>query len=312
MCGNYSLPESVISDRGPQFAAQLTKELNQMLGITTNLSTAFHPQTDRQTEQINQEVEQYLHSYINHQQQTWPEHLAMAKFAYNNKIQTSTKASPFLVNYGRHPRMGFKPQREGKLPAATDFVEQMKKTHEEAQAALLKSQDDMKKYADRHKTAAPGYKVGDKVMLSSKDINPVERPMRKLIERWMGPYPISKIVSANAVQLKLPAAMKIHPTVNMSRIKPWKTPLPGQTVTPPPPVEIEGQKEYKVEKVIDSCRRYRWMEYLVKWKGYSLEENTWEPYPNLEHAEHKVAEFHRKYPEAVRRATEGKPVNLPG
>jgi len=102
----HGLPESVISDRGPQFAAELTKELNRMLGIETRLSTAFHPQTDRQTEQMNQELEQYLRFFIDYRQKDWPEWLALAEFAVNNKVHTTTKVSSFMANYGRELRMG--------------------------------------------------------------------------------------------------------------------------------------------------------------------------------------------------------------
>jgi len=95
----HGLPESVILDRGPQFVAELTRKLNKMLGIETKLSTAYHPETDSQTERTNQELEQYLRMYINHRQNNWAEWLAMTKFAFNNKVYTVTKTSPFQVNY---------------------------------------------------------------------------------------------------------------------------------------------------------------------------------------------------------------------
>jgi len=101
----HGLPESVVSDRGPQFAAELTKKLNKMLGIETRLSTAFHPQTDGQTEQMNQELEQYLQFFIEHRQKDWLEWLASAEFVVNNKIHTATKVSSFMENYRRELRM---------------------------------------------------------------------------------------------------------------------------------------------------------------------------------------------------------------
>jgi len=101
----HRLPESVVSDRRPQFVAELTKELNRMLEIETRLSTAFHPQTDRQTERMNQELEQYLRFFVNHRQKDWPEWLALAEFTVNNKVHTTTKVSPFIANYGRELRM---------------------------------------------------------------------------------------------------------------------------------------------------------------------------------------------------------------
>jgi len=86
----YSFPESIISDRGPQFIAGLMWELNEILGIKSKLSTVFYPQTDGQTERVNQELEQYLRMFIDHRQEQWLEWLGMAKFAYNNKAHSST------------------------------------------------------------------------------------------------------------------------------------------------------------------------------------------------------------------------------
>jgi len=114
----HGLPETALSDRGPQFAAEFIKELNEILEIKTKLSTAYHPQTDGQTEQVNQEIEQYLRMFVSHRQNDWPEWIAYAEFTYNNKIYTATHISPFFANYGMNPRMGVEPQRAGKSEPA--------------------------------------------------------------------------------------------------------------------------------------------------------------------------------------------------
>ena len=134
----HGLPESVISDRGPQFAAGMTKELNKMLGIETKLSMAYHLETDRQTERTNQKLEQYLRMYVNHRQNNWAKWLAMAEFAFNNKVHIATKMSPFQVNYKREPRMDFDIRKKGRNKKAEEFVKEMKERHEEARAALVK------------------------------------------------------------------------------------------------------------------------------------------------------------------------------
>ena len=157
----HGLPESVVSDRGPQFAAELTKKLNRMLGIKTKLSTVFHSQTDGQTERINQELEQYLQFFIEHRQKDWPEWMAAAEFAINNKVHMATKVSPFMANYGREIRIGEDIRRKGKVESATEFVERMKKVHEEAEVALRKTQEEMKKYADRGRKETEEWKKGD-------------------------------------------------------------------------------------------------------------------------------------------------------
>ena len=147
----HGLPESVVSDRGPQFAAELTKELNRMLGIKTKLSTAFHSQTDGQMERMNQELEQYLQFFVDHRQKDWPEWLASAEFAINNKAHSTTKVSPFMANYGRELRMRGDIRRKGKVEKATEFVEKLKRVQEEVGAALKKTQEEMKRYADRNR-----------------------------------------------------------------------------------------------------------------------------------------------------------------
>ena len=197
----YGLPESVVSDRGLQFAAELTKELNKMLGIKTKLSTAFHPQTDGQTERMNQEVEQYLRFFIEHRQKDWPEWLAMAGFAINNKVYMSTKTSPFMANYGKELRMGGNIRKKEKVESTTEFVERMKKVHEEAEVALRKTQEEMKRYADRGRKETEVWKKGDQVLLSTKDSVFKERPSKKLMEQYVGPYAIEEVVSSNAVKL---------------------------------------------------------------------------------------------------------------
>ena len=130
-----------MSDRGPHFAAEMTKELNKILGIETKLSTFFHPQTDRQTEQINQELEQYLRFFVDHRQMDWPEWLV---FAVKKKIYSETKVSLFMANYRRELRMGVDIRKKDKVKKAIEFVERMKNIQEETRAALRKAQEEMK------------------------------------------------------------------------------------------------------------------------------------------------------------------------
>ena len=166
----HRLPDSIISDRGPQFAAGIMRKLNHMLGIEIKLSMAFHLQIDNQTERMNQELEQYLQMFIDHQQEQWPEWLGTAEFAYNNKVHTGTKVSPFKANSGQDLRMGFKMRKKGKYEAAEKFTEKMKNVQEEVKAMLQKAQEDMKWYADREREEVEEYQVGDLVLLSTKDL----------------------------------------------------------------------------------------------------------------------------------------------
>ena len=125
----------------------------------------------------------------------------MAEFAINNKVHTATKFSPFMANYGKELRMGGDIRRKGKVESATEFVERMKKVQEEAETVLKKTQEEMKRYADRGRRETEVWKKGDRVLLSTKDLVFKERLMKKLTERYMGPYVIEEIVLSNAVKL---------------------------------------------------------------------------------------------------------------
>ena len=126
----HRLSESVVSDREPQFAKNLTKELNRMLRIKTRLLISFHSQINRQTEQMNQELEQYLRFFINYRQKDQLEWLTLAEFIVNNKVYLATKVSLFITNYSRELRMGANIRRKKKIEKVTKFVKKMKKVQE--------------------------------------------------------------------------------------------------------------------------------------------------------------------------------------
>ena len=141
-----------------------------MLGIEMKLQISYHQQMDGQTERINQELEQYLWFFVDHRQKDWPEWLASAEFAINNKTHSTTKVSPFMANYGRDMRMGVNLRRKGKIEKVTEFVERMRRVQEEAGTALMKAPEEMKRKADRGRKEAEMQKVRDRVMLSTKDL----------------------------------------------------------------------------------------------------------------------------------------------
>jgi len=153
--------------------------------------------------------------------------LASAEFVVNNKTHTATKVSPFMANYGKEVRMGGDIRKKGKVESATEFVERMKKVHKKAEAALKKTQEEMKRYADRSRKETEKWKREDKVLLSTKDLVFKERPVKKLTERYIGPYMIEEVVSLNAVKLQLPSSIRIYPVVNVSRIVWYKEQVRG-------------------------------------------------------------------------------------
>jgi len=180
---------------------------------------------------------------------------------------------------------------------AEKFIEKMKEIQEEAKAALGKAQADMKKYADKKRSDIEEYKVGDLVMLSTKDLKyqMVGRRTENLMERFIGPYKVKKIISTNVVKLQLPSTVKIHPVVNISRIRRYVGQVEGQRKEQPAPVIIEGEEEWEVEQILNKRKVKGKDKYLVRWKGFTAELNTWEERENLENAKEAVEEFEREY-----------------
>jgi len=235
--------------------------------------------------------------FIDHHQDHWLEWLGMAEFAYNNKAHAGTKVSPFEANSGQNPRMGFELRKKGKFEGAEKFAKRMKEVQEEAKAALGKAQEDMRRYADRHRGEAVGYKVGDLVLLSTKDLKwqMVGRCSEKLVEQFVGPYKIKAIISSNVVELELPASVKIHLVVNVSRIKRYVDQVDSQRKEKPQPVVIEGEEEWEVERILNKRKIRGKDKFLVRWKGFTAEGDTWESRENLQNAEELLREFEEEY-----------------
>ena len=283
----HRLPESMISDRGPQFIAGLMRELNKMLGI----------------ERTNQELEQYLRMYVNHRQNNWLEQLAIAEFAFKNKVHTVTKMLPFQVNYRRELKMGFDIRKKGKNVKTEEFAREIKDRHEEVKSVLVKSQEEMKRQADRNRKKIEKYRVGDRVLINTKDFSKelMKRATKKLTEKFIEPYVVKKIMSENAVELELPVLLRIHPVVNVRRIVKYREQVEEQKKIPPPPVEVAGEKEYEVERILDRQERREKVRYLVRWKRYIVEEDMWKGLENLKNAKELIEEFEERLGAEVRR-----------
>ena len=182
---------------------------------------------------------------------------------------------PFKANYRQDPRMGFEGRKKGKYAGAEKFVEKMKKIQEEAKVALSKVQEEIKKYMDRKRGEVDDYKVGDLVILSTKDLKyqMVGRRIEKLMEKFVGPYKVKKIVLSNVMELELPSAIKIHLAVNVSRIYKYIGQVEGQKKEQLAPVIIKGEEEQEVKRILNKQqireRDSQWNPILGK------EERTW-------------------------------------
>ena len=187
----------------------------------------YQPQGDGQTERINQELEQFLRLFINQRQDDWDDLLPYAEFQYNNHIHSTTQNVPFLLDTGRIPHMGFKPdQHQSKVESVNEFKMRMEATLEEAKAALVKSKDDMAKYYDQRRT--PEYQPGDRVFLDASNIY-TTRPSQKLSHRRLGPFPVVRKVGNGVYRLCLPPSMsRLHPVFNVVKLTlAPEDPIPG-------------------------------------------------------------------------------------
>jgi len=126
-----------------------------------------------------------------------------------------------------------------------------------------------------------------------------ERRLEKLTKHFVGPYKVKGVVSSNAIELELPKSIKIYPIVNVSRVCLYKPQMKGQKKIPLKPVIIEGKEEFEVKKILNKRVVREKEKFLVKWKGYMVEEDTWESRENLENAKELVDEFEREYEEEV-------------
>jgi len=169
---------------------------------------------------------------------------------------------------------------------------------------LRKTQEEMKRYADRGRKETEEWKKGDRVLLSTKDLVFKERPSKKLMERYVGLYAIEEVVSLNAVILKLPSSMRIHPVVNVSQIVRYKEQVKGQKKEEGKLVEVKGVEEWEVEKILNKKKIRGVVKYLIWWKGFMAEEDTWERRENLENVEELIEEFERERIEVRRQERE--------
>lgn len=300
------MPDDIVSDRDSKFISHFWQSLMDLLNVKLNLSTAFHPQTDGQTERVNQVLEQYLRSYCSFQQDDWAELLPLAEYAYNSAVSESTKVSAFYANYGFEPRTNWPKAEEGVAwdnPASQIKISQWQAIWDTMQANLGKARLRMQRWYDKHALEAPVYKPGDEVMLDRRNIQ-TKRPMNKLDNKKFGPFKVLEAVGKRAYKLKLPQNMEIHPVFHTSLLEPYRVPLDTERRVPPPPLEdIEGVENWIVRSIADSRvnKKRKQVEYLTLWEGYETEEATWEPWECFKHtAETALTDFHKRYPKKAR------------
>lgn len=299
----HGLPLHIVSDRGPQFNNKFWQHVCRRLGIQRGLSSAFHPETDGQTERVNRVIEEALRHYVKADHTDWDTLLPMVEFAINNAWHESIQNTPFFVNYGQHPLIPLGLCLPRDVPHAYDFVQHMEKVVRDAKRCMQAAQQRMKQREDEHRSEVV-YKPGDLVLLSTKNLHKKESgECRKLKPRWMGPFEVAHMVGPVAVQLQLPDSWtRIHNVFHVSLVTPYHSDPSRQRQlrTPPPPLQwLDGEPLYEVEQLLDhkwvKVGRGKQLRFLVRWAGYSREHDTWEPRANLLTCNELIRDYKRSH-----------------
>ena len=224
----HGAPNSIFSDRGAAFVSNFWRRLNTRLGVSLNYSSAFHPETNGQTEIVNSALNKYLRAFVNFTQDDWVEWLPLAEFSLNNQTNKITGVSPFFANYGYNPRLGIEPaepQPPNLSPSVKEeyfrvdsIAERFRRILTKLSALTRQSQERYEENANTRRSEAPDYHTGDKVMISLKNLK-TNRPKKKLDDRWDGPYEVLKAYPG-AVIVKLPNHMKVNNSFHTSLVRP--------------------------------------------------------------------------------------------
>ncbi|PCH36555.1 ribonuclease H-like protein, partial [Wolfiporia cocos MD-104 SS10] len=218
----HGLPKKIFSDRGPQFVAQFITELYKIIGIEGNPSTAYHPQTDGQTERINQELEIYLRMFVNDNKKNWYLLLNTAAFAYKTHINSTTGFTPFYMTHGHEAYTGVENPDITQGPRGLqEWITHMKMIQDQATHNINKAKEYWKKIYDSHRKPSRDYKPGDKVWIEGTNLN-MGTSFKKLDPRRYGPYTVTTKIGASAYKLDLPPDMRgIHNVFNESQLHPY-------------------------------------------------------------------------------------------
>ncbi|KAJ9527854.1 hypothetical protein QJQ45_005500 [Haematococcus lacustris] len=289
----HGMPAELISDRGSLFTSVFWREVTRRCGSKPALSSSYHPQSDGQTERYNRVLEEMLRHYISPTQSDWPDYLALAEFAVNNSWQESIQSTPFLVNTGQSPvTVGLRDlPYGGRCPSAHAFTRWWQDAVANARKCMAAAQSRQAAYANKARRDVE-YKVGQKVLLSTKNLKLQPGKARKLIPRYVGPFEILLLVGAVAVKLDLPASMsRLHPVFHVSLIKPYTGTDVG--FMPLPVTWMDETPVYYVERLLDhkGVKDNKASFYLVQWEGYDSTHNTWEPRSNLTDCDKVLAEY---------------------
>jgi hypothetical protein len=291
-CRQFGLPQRIVSDRDKLFMSQFWKALHKLLGIELQASTSYHPQTDGSSERSNKTIIQALRNYVNRRQTDWTKHLIHVETAMNNSVNATTEMAPTELLYGSpirlFPSLDETTINDIQLPTVKDYIDRIMESIAIAKDNHITAKTVQTRNANKSRRPDPAYKVGDMVMLDSRNIRRrIKKNGRsaKLYPRFIGPFKIIR-AEPRTSNYKLELLPKvdftsIHPNFHSSLLRPYtpndpeqfpkrEPPKPGPVI----PDDPEGA-QYTVERLLDHRPPTNPREYLVRWEGWGEAHDEW-------------------------------------
>ena len=283
---HHGIPERIISDRDVLFTSVFWGHLHRLIGTKLKLSSAYHPQTDGATERANRTVTQMLRQCVRADQKDWVSRLPAIEFAINLARSESTGFSPFFLNSGRMPRtMIWNNAPMEEYPSVRNFTLAKKLAIMEAHDSVLASRIKQTRSANRKRREEP-FKEGDLVYLSTQNMSFPKGLARKLVPKFIGPYPITRDHANHTFTVNLPDSLKargIHPTFHASKLRPHDSKsdrlFPGrldEQIISPPGEDVE----WKVTRILSHVGQGKYADFEVLWDAG---DRTWLPYAQVSH-----------------------------
>ncbi len=242
---NFSLPEDIVSDRGPQFISRVWRGFVRLLGVSVSLSSGYHPQTNGQTERKIQEIGRYLRAYCHERQDSWSQYLPWAEYAQNSLRQETTGLTPFQCVLGFQPPLFPWTEERSEVPAVDHWFRESERVWDSAHIHLQRAVRRHKANSDTRRSANPIYQPGDRVWLSTRDIR-LRLPCKKLSPRYIGPFWVMRRINDVTYRVHLPDQYRISPTFHVSLLKSFTDPLlpPSTEHEIPPSTRGHSQRNH--------------------------------------------------------------------
>jgi len=282
LVSNHELPKEFITDKDKLFTSKFWETLTAELRINHKMSTAYHPQTDGQSKQMNQMVETYLRHYINKNQDNWVQLLSTAQFVYNNTQNEITKETPFWANYEYNLKVWQEPRaHESQSQKAILDIAEIKKLHKDL-ANRIQQQSEQT-------TEVKSFAIEERVYLRTDNIH-VKQQSKKLNNKSIKLFEVKRNIKELSYELDLLKEMRIHSVFHAFMLQCCNQSIPLQTIE----TSVEPDKEYQVENILEKRMISGKTHYLIKWKRYNTSENTWELTENLKGCARTLQHFEKK------------------